>query len=317
MVFVPKAPKVVVFVVASLVFVASVVYLVKHFEWREAFASLLEDNSLKLIILLLSTHFAFILVRACRWRSALQDVNSHGTFFDFYWITAVVVSLSILTPGQLGEGLKIEMMKRRGLVGRLPGLGAFALERGLDLLVVVGMGATGLVFSGLAKRYRGLGTGAVILIILGLVSLYILLHFNPKGRRSHWLARMRAGSGSPATWAVVGILTVCSWAVVGVSWQIALLAVGIHLSLPQVLSLLSLVTLGTILSFIPGGLGVSEVLTSAVLTNMGIASVTAQAGALILRAYAVIIVLFGLTHLMGWLLYNLPSKIWNHGSAAN
>ena len=316
MVFVPKAPKVVVFVVASLVFVASVGYLVKHFEWREAFASLLEVNSLRLIILLSISHFAFILVRACRWRSALHEANSHGTFFDFYWITAVVVSLSILTPGQLGEGLKIELMKRRGLVGRLPGLGAFALERVLDLLVVVGMGATGLVFSGLAKRYRGVGTGVAILIILGLVSLYILVLFNPQGRPSHWLARMRTGSGSPATWAVMGILTVCSWALVGVSWQIALFAVGIHLSIPQVLSLLSLVTMGTILSFIPGGLGVSEVLTSAVLTNMGIASVTAQAGALILRAYALIIVLFGMAHLIVWLLfYSLPSKIWNHGSA--
>jgi len=314
-VFVPKAPKVAVFVVASLVFVASVGYLVKHFEWREAFAALLEANSLRLIILLSSSHFAYILVRACRWRSALQQAHPQGTFFDFYWITAVVVSLSILTPGQVGEGLKIELMKRRGLVGRLPGLGAFALERVLDLLAVVGMGATGLVFSGLAKRYRGVGTGAAILIILGLISLYILLLFNPQGRPSHWLARMRTGSGSPATWAVMGILTVCSWALVGVSWQIALFAVGIHLSLPQVLSLISLVTLGTILSFIPGGLGVSEVLTSAVLTNMGIASVTAQAGALILRAYAVIIVLFGLAHLMGWLLYNLPSKVWSHGSA--
>jgi hypothetical protein len=150
-------------------------------------------------------------------RSALQQAHPQGTFFDFYWITAVVVSLSILTPGQVGEGLKIELMKRRGLVGRLPGLGAFALERVLDLLAVVGMGATGLVFSGLAKRYRGVGTGAAILIILGLISLYILLLFNPQGRPSHWLARMRTGSGSPATWAVMGILTVCSWAAVGVS----------------------------------------------------------------------------------------------------
>jgi uncharacterized membrane protein YbhN (UPF0104 family) len=316
MMCVPKAPKIVVFVVASLVFVASVGYLVKHFELREAFTSLLEANFPKLIVLLSTSHFAFILVRACRWRSAVRHANSHVTFFDFYWITAVVVSLSILTPGQLGEGLKIELMKRRGLVGRLPGLGAFALERVLDLLVVVGMGATGLVFSGLAKSYRGLVMGAAILIILGLISLYILLLFNPGGRTSLWLARMRTGSGSPATWAVMSILTVCSWTLVGVSWQIALFAVGIQLSLPQVLSLLSLVTMGTLLSFIPGGLGVSEVIASAVLTNMGVASVTAQAGALILRAYALIIVLFGLTHLILWVLYNLPSRIWNHGSAS-
>jgi uncharacterized membrane protein YbhN (UPF0104 family) len=303
-----KASKIVALIVASLVFAASLSYLVGRFQWRQAYHSLLEADFVRLIVLISIGHFAYILVRAWRWRCAVQYANPHVSFFDFYWISAVVVSLSILTPGQIGEVLKIELMKRRGLLGRLPGLGAFALERILDLLVITGMGAVSLLFGTFAARYPGLKTGAAFLIVFGLIGLYVLLRFDPGGRTSPWLARMRSSSGSPTTWAMMAALTVCSWSLVGVCWQVALSAVHIRLSFPQILSLLSLVTIGTLVSFVPGGLGVSEVLTSTALINMGIATVTGQAGALILRAYGLIVVLFGLLHLIFLPLSRLPAR---------
>ena len=58
-------------------------------------------------------------------------------------------------------------------------------------------------------------------------------------------------------------------------------------------------TIGVFLSFIPAGLGVSEVVTTAVLTNMGILAATAQTGALVLRAYTLIIVFRGV--MLGYL----------------
>jgi len=78
--------------------------------------------------------------------------------------------------------------------------------------------------------------------------------------------------------------------------------------------LISLVTLGVLLSFIPGGVGISEVLAAAALTNMGILSGTAQTGALMLRMYALMVVLFGLAHLAVWSICRLPSSIRYHGS---
>jgi uncharacterized membrane protein YbhN (UPF0104 family) len=288
--------------VAVLVFAASVYYLSTHFRWREAFAVLLKADFVELAALIALSHFAYIVVRAWRWRVAVRDVIPGVSLLDCYWITAIAVSLSVVTPGQLGEALKIELMSRRGL-GRLPGVGAFALERLLDLIVVSGMAAAGILLGRFSGIYRGVQAGAAVLIIFAFACLYLLLRFDPGGRISVYLAKLRRAITSPKNWAAMGFLTVLSWALVGIGWSFALGGVQIHLALPEVLTLVSLVTVGYLLSFVPGGLGVSEIVTTAILTNMGIPVVTAQAGALVLRAYTVLIFLFGLAHLALWPIY--------------
>jgi uncharacterized membrane protein YbhN (UPF0104 family) len=294
------------FVIPILVFAASIFYIVSRFQWHEAFAALFKADLLKLIVLISLSHFAYIVVRAWRWRSAVQHVIPQVAFFDYYWITAVVVSLSMLTPGHSAEALKIEVMKRRGLLGRLPGAGAFALERIMDVVMISCMAAIGLVFGNFAVPFPGWKTAAVILAALGLLALCGLLFFDPGGRTSLWLAQLRCG-GSPKTWAQMALLTILSWILVAVNWRISLSTVQIHLALSQVLLLISLVTIGAVLSLIPGGLGVSAVVTTAVLTNMGVVPVTAQAGAMVLHAYGFIIVLFGLVHLGLWTIYGTHS----------
>jgi uncharacterized membrane protein YbhN (UPF0104 family) len=301
---------------AVLVFAASVYYLSTHFRWREAFDVLLKADFVKLAVLIGLSHFAYIVVRAWRWHVAVQDAVPGVSLLDCYWITAIAVSLSVVTPGQLGEALKIELMKRRGL-GRLPGAGAFALERLLDLIVVSSMAAAGILLGRFSRIYRGVQAGAVFLIVLAFACLYILLRFNPGGRISVWLARLRRASTSPKNWAVMALLTVLSWTLVGIGWSFALGGVQIHLAVPEVLTLVSLVTVGYLLSFVPGGLGVSEVVTTAILTNMGVAVVTAQAGALVLRAYTLLIFLFGSAHLALWPIFGTHSRRRIHRRAGD
>jgi len=302
--------------VAVLVFTTSVYYLATRFRWREAVAILLKADFVKLAVLIALSHFAYIVVRAWRWRVAVRDAIPGVSLLDCYWITAITVSLSVVTPGQLGEGLKIELMKRRGL-GRLPGAGAFALERLLDLIVVSSMAAAGILFGRFSRIYRGVQAGAAVLIMFAFACLYLLLRFEPGGRISVWLGKLRSASTSPKSWAAMGLLTVLSWTLIGIGWSLALGGVQIHLPLPEVLILVSLVTVGYLLSFVPGGLGVSEVVTTAILTNMGIAAVTAQAGALVLRAYTVLIFLFGLAHLALWPTYGAYSRRRVHRRAGD
>src|SRR5215831_5701411 len=149
-----NARNIAVLVVAVSILAASV-WSLSSFQWGDALAQLRSVDFVRLLILVWVVHFAYILVRAWRWRIAIKEAtNPSMSFLDFYWITAIVVSLAMLTPGQLGEALKIELLKRRGLLNRLPGLGAFVFERLLDLLVVATMGIIGLMFgSGLARRY--------------------------------------------------------------------------------------------------------------------------------------------------------------------
>ena len=291
---------------ASGLLVGSVWYLVSFFEWREAFASLRQTNFIKLVGLVLAAHIAFLYVRTWRWLIVVRVSNPTARFIDLYWITAVLLGLSIVTPGQLGEALKIELLKRRGLLDRLHGLGSFAIERILDLVVVAGMGIVGLVFgSGLSESYPAFENGAITLFVLGMLALSILWCIDPERFSSPWLKKVCVGSGSPVIWVKMGLLTVLSWGLVAVAWKISLDSVGVFLSLAEILLLISFVTVGTIMSFIPGGLGVAEVMTIQALMNMGVAQIAAQAGAIILRVYALMVVLIGTLHLLSWFFWSV------------
>ena len=63
---------------------------------------------------------------------------------------------------------------------------------------------------------------------------------------------------------------------------------------------MSIVALIGILSFIPGGLGISEAGSSQLLIHFGIAVAAAQAGSLVLRSYSLISIVLGIGHLGLW-----------------
>lgn len=301
---------------AASLLAASVWYLAEHYRWGAAFDRLWQVDFVQLTLMVWLIHAGYIFVRTLRWHILTKRVNPRVRFADLYWISTVVVSLAIITPGQLGETLKIELLKRKGLLGRLPGLGSFMLERIMDLLVLVGMGLIGLMLgSGLTERHPGLGQAIVILALTGLATLYLLIHHKPGARIPEWLSQVRSGTGSPTTWIGILMLTLCSWFLIGAGWYTVLYAIGIELDLLEVQWLIALVTLGTVLSMIPGGLGVAEVLTVEALVTMGIDPATAQSGALILRTYALMVILFGLVHSLLWVLLWLRPSPRCHDTA--
>jgi hypothetical protein len=95
-------------------------------------------------------------------------------------------------------------------------------------------------------------------------------------------------------------LTIASWCLVGLAWQIALAMVGVHISLPAVCWLVSLVTVGSLISLMPGGIGLADVITIQALIGMGASLTAAQAGALVLRVYMLVGIVFGCAHLLAW-----------------
>jgi len=71
-------------------------------------------------------------------------------------------------------------------------------------------------------------------------------------------------------------------------------------SFAQAVALMSIVALISILSLIPGGIGVSEVGTSQMMMHFGIAAAVAQAGSLVLRCYSLVAIGLGAGHLGLW-----------------
>jgi uncharacterized membrane protein YbhN (UPF0104 family) len=87
---------------------------------------------------------------------------------------------------------------------------------------------------------------------------------------------------------------------VALGWQACFAAVSLHLELATVLSLSALVALVNLLSLVPGGIGVAELGISVALTRLGVPAVQAQAAALSIRAYTLLIVAMALLHYLAW-----------------
>ena len=63
---------------------------------------------------------------------------------------------------------------------------------------------------------------------------------------------------------------------------------------------MAVVALISILSLIPGGVGISEASTTQILIQYGLAAPAAQAGLLVLRSYFVLAIALGAAHLGAW-----------------
>jgi uncharacterized membrane protein YbhN (UPF0104 family) len=287
--------------VALVVVAGCLFYLFARFDWHEPLRVVREANLPLLVVALVCLQFAYICVRTLRWQVVVRDRNPDATFGALYWITAIVVSLSMLTPGQIGETVKVEMLKRRGFGNRLPALGSFATERVLDLLTIAGFGLVGLVLdSSLAARFPQLRVVAAVLFVAALAVLAWLSRPHAGAASAGWIGHLRSGTGTAAVkWKMLA-LTIASWWLVGLAWQIALGMVGVHVSLPAVCWLLSIVTFGSLISLMPGGIGLADVVLIQALIAMGTSSTAAQAGALILRLHMLIGILFGCAHLLAW-----------------
>jgi uncharacterized membrane protein YbhN (UPF0104 family) len=279
------------------------IYIARTFRWREVATLLLGANLNWFLIGSSAAIVAFWLVRAFRWRFLLQGMQSEIGFVDLYLCSSVALSLSVFTPFQSGEALKIELLRKYGGVARFPGYGAFTLERAADLYAVIAMGIVALALPAATPALIALLLG--ILIFLPIAAYLILHNLRFAGRMGEFVAHLQSGIGTPSMLFVLLLSTFLSWAMVALGWQACLRSLSIGLDLAELLGLVSLVTLASVASFIPGGLGVAEAGAAEVLIGYGVSAPHAQSGALMLRAFSLLVILLGAIH---WLLLHVTRK---------
>ncbi len=71
---------------------------------------------------------------------------------------------------------------------------------------------------------------------------------------------------------------------------------------------MSIITLIAVLSVIPGGLGISEAGSAHLLMRFGVATASAEAGALALRSYTLIALALAVIHYAAWKLLRRPKR---------
>ena len=295
-------------ILGSTLCALSIGYLNLAYEWKEVFVALAEISYPILIVKICGIHCCYLFLRTWRLFFLVRRINYKISFSELYIITAIVVGLAMLTPGQMGELLKIELLKRRALLDRLPGLGSFAVERFTDLLAITVFGCLG--FLGLDGDHRDfivpLGGGLGLIILSAL--LIIPFFFREKALPA-WCLHIRSGCGTLWIWLRVFALTMFSWGCVYWTWILILNTVQVHIHFWDIAWLLFVVTIGTILSFMPGGFGMADVITVELLIGLGAESMAAQTGAVLLRLYGLMIAGFGLIHFFAYSIYIYIKKI--------
>lgn len=299
---------------SAAVFVGSTTYVVLTFQWGQIALALKEVNLIPLIGYGGSSIMLYWMIRALRWHLLLKRTGTIIPFFDLYMCTAVSLSFSIFTPLQSGEMLKVELLKKYGMIRRIPGYGSFLVERAMDLATVVTIAGISLLttLNVLSDRSYAfyLIAGAISFAVIGIYTIY-KLRFT--GRAQQLLDNMNQCIRNVPGLLLVTFVTCVSWASVAFSWYILLYCGSLQLDFPKTLALMSTVTLISILSLIPGGLGISEAGTSQVLIWLGFASTAAQTGTLVLRSYSIIAIALGVAHLAVW---KIVRKLRNRRSSS-
>ena len=286
---------------SAVVFVGSSIYVALTFQWGQIALALKEVNLIHLIGYGGSSIVLYWMIRALRWHLLLKQTDTIVPFFDVYMCTAVSLSFSIFTPLQSGEMLKVELLRKYGMIQRFPGYGSFLVERALDLATVLTIAGISLLtaLNFLPDRSYAFYIIAAS-ISFGVIGIWALYKLRFTGRAQQLLNHMNQCVRNVPKLLLVTLITCVSWASVAFSWYILLYCGALPLDFLKTVALMSTVTLISILSLVPGGLGISEAGTSQVLIWLGFASTAAQTGTLLLRSYSIIAIVLGVAHLALW-----------------
>lgn len=302
--FLLKNKKSILIIFVVIVGLACLTKVLFEYQWQSIWAALKNSNAPLLILGSSLSIIFYWLCRALRWQVLLKAENTNLPFWQIYLVTAISVGSSTVTPFQSGEALKVEYLRKHGC-GRLAGYAIFFIERLFDLLTVVGLGILGISFGfdfGIPQLYFYILAAALIIAFLTVVGIIFLF---PSERLNPARNLLRKKGQQKWSLLLAATLTVFSWMMVILGWNAALKSVAIDINFLQASSVVSLTTLLAIISFVPGAVGVSEISIATILTKMGIALSVAQTGAIVVRVYALMILVWTLLH---WIIFKAAER---------
>lgn len=289
---------------ASIVGIICLYQVIFSYDWQNIGQALLKANFFILFCSSVISIISYWFFRAVRWKILLSNEQLEISFSRIYLITAVSVGFSTITPFQSGEALKVEFLKRYG-AGRFSGYGIFLLERLQDLLVVVGLGIFGVAVNfnlQLIQNYLYFFAAGLLLGILIITTAILWLPFSLLQPFREWFKEIRQ---SKYIFLPSLLLTFLSWMAVVSGWHFALKSVEVEIEFISSMTIVSLTTLVTIISFVPGAIGVSELTISGILIKLGTPEALAQTGAIAVRLYTLVILVLTLIH---WLILSFMTK---------
>jgi uncharacterized membrane protein YbhN (UPF0104 family) len=284
------------FILPCLVGLACLYYIVFGFQWSEIWEILKGANLSLFLSSAVASTIVFWLLRSVRWAILLRRENLRISFFKLYLYTAVTIGFANFTPFQSGEALKVEMFRKYG-GSRLSGYTLFFFEKLLDLAVIALLSLTG-IYTLFDAAFPANTPLLITVLAAGLIISAATMFFLAR----RWQAKIYAARGEflpdVQTFAAAFLFTLASWAAMIAGWKYILQSVAINLTVLQTTSVVSLTTVATIISLVPGAIGVSEVSIAALLSQIGYETSIAQSGAILMGVYSLVILALAVVHLI-------------------
>ena len=217
----------------------------------------LDFNNIATILLLT---LALFIIRTIRWRTILTAANIRLSFIDAHLLAASSMGLSIFTPAQSGDVLKIEFLKSKYGIQRRKSFSTLVLEKIQDLSFLSLASIIFLVYKGkeiLQLNYAILIT-VVILVLIALFVIILTLH--RKFEVIKTLLLSFKGLIKRLDILIISfIFTLAYWLVCSWIWVLLARIVNIEITLTMMLLVMSATNLFGVLTLIPGAIGAMEV----------------------------------------------------------
>ena len=283
-------------VLLSLVlFGASTWYLISRFEWRLAFNELATVNWQRFALVCFLGIFSFNLVRAWRLLLLVRWGGATVRYREILFTTMVVLNMSTYTPGAIGEAMKIEWLKRKGLLGRVEASGGFLIEKLADFLCIALFAMSGFMITGTnIYNYKWIEPLALGLITIVILIIVFLPKLPLKGKLGEFQRRLCNENFNFRNMSSLFGVTILSWLVIVAEWYSCFQLVDSHISILGIIWLIGCISLASFISLIPGGLGISELLIIEMIVFLGQSSLIAQKSALILRLFGLVSLMIGI-----------------------
>jgi uncharacterized membrane protein YbhN (UPF0104 family) len=247
------------------------------------------------------TIFFFWLFRTMRWFVLLKASHIYIDFYHLYLVGSVSMAFALLTPFQSGEALKVEMLKKTGDLARTSGYGIFFTEKIIDLMVVLLMAVSGIIFGAVnILNKRAIFITVALIMICFTFFFVIIRRISPDNFLGRFFQPLNQCVKDWNVMAKVVILTIVGWLFVILGWYASLRSISISVSFYETTAMTAVTTLINILSFIPWSLGISEVSITSFLVYLKQDIPLAQAGSLIIRIYALVALIMGFILFIIW-----------------
>ncbi len=244
-------------------------------------------------LLLLSCSFSNYVLRFYRWQRYISHTGytiPHRLHLLYYLAGFALTT----TPGKAGETIRSLLLRPHGV--RYPlSLAAFFVERFLDVIVICLL-ATLTVFAFADYTYFVVITSIIIVALLPLIRSQMFMRLLTQC--SQWITSPRLQqlfkhlidlfqtAQTFLSWRLINMGTligIMAWSIQGLAFYFIVSTLGLEIGLPVAMGIYAISLLAGAVSFIPGGVGTTEVVMGLLLAAVGADTTTAISAPLISR----------------------------------